>query len=89
MATTAIEPTRLTGVAPVPSRLLTAVEEEAARRQQQRPAGRGALLQLPEDQVTLSEAAVQEQREPSREVTAAEKTALLGDQKRPRLSVRI
>lgn len=62
-------------------------EEDAPSRKRQPPQGQGRPISLPEDRVTLSSAALQEERQPSQPVSPREKAALLGPQNVARFSV--
>lgn len=62
-------------------------DEEAPSRKRQPPQGQGRSLSLPEDRVTLSATASQQQTPRSQAVSVRERAALLSVQKVPRFSV--
>lgn len=63
-------------------------EEEAPSRKSQQPGHHNRLITLPEDLVTLTDAARPEQPpQPSQPVSAREKAALLGPQTVTRFSI--
>jgi len=67
-------------------RLVGQKEDDAPSRKRQAPQGKAASIVLPEDRVTLSNSALQEQQ-PSQPVSSREKAALLGPQTVPRFSM--
>ena len=88
METTAIARTVRQAESPSELRQVRQKEDDAPSGKRQRSGRSDTLIQLPEDQVTLSNEALQEQpKKPSQPVSPLEKATLLGSQKLARFSV--
>lgn len=87
MATTALIRPALQTESTAMLRLVGRQDDEATSRKRQPPQEQGRSLSLPEDRVTLSATASQQQMTRSQAVSAREKTALLSAQTVARFSV--